>query len=712
MKNHRRCLGTIGAFATVVVLAAAFLLTGCGNETPAPEPSPTKVDLNKLRKTPDKAAASAPDVSRPTADLSKVKVKPLPKPEEDKISILAEELMDFMESKFSKDTIFASRYREGFDRHIRDSKHFISLMREIYTASKYKPLFFRYDDKVPALSTEGLKLKELLREAPSHGLDPKSYRLDTLEELLKSLDLVRADYEQARLALTNPRSRQLWAVVESSSGMPPEDALKTVLLEKGFVNDDSVLLRDLAQYYPNLLQAKKKLNATVQEVDILLLHGFFRFALDFKYIYRAHPFRVTPEISLSHVKFREKLREEFQTAEPHYADHLRQLVPINPTYHRLRAGLAVYEKLRDEGNIDKITVKRNLKKGQRSPGVKKLAQRLFYEGYLEEQHISDKFGSALHEAVKDYQHMHQLRESGRLDRNTRSSMNVSMARRAKQVRLGLQRWRESDVSRDRPDYYVRVNIPQFELEIYENNVNVRTHRIVVGNTRKETSLERKQRGMFNLTPLLGKAITTVVLNPLWFPPPRLQKELLEELEKEPDFFEKHNYGIKMGSDGSEIIFQKAGDTNALGRVKFLFPNEYSVYLHDTPKKALFDRPIRAYSHGCMRVDKPLDLAFYLLEKINGMPKRNVDKILEKEKEHYVKLDVPVPIYIEYNAVGADERNKVFFYADVYKYDRAYWEGQLPVQNTEDLTPQEIKKLSGATDDGSSGEEEDGVFPGT
>ena len=421
---------------------------------------------------------------------------------------------------------------------------------------------------------------------------------------------------------------------------------------------------------------------------------------------------MTPELSLSHVKFRENLREEFQRADPSFAKYLVDLIPINPTYDKLRNGLVFYKGLRDAGEIDKIKVKKNLKKGKRGPEVLKLTRRLALEGYLHENQIDDAFGKTVLGALKDYQHMHQLRESGRVDRSTRSSLNVPMGKRVQQIELSLQRWRESDINRDRLDFYVRVNIPQFELEIWENNQRVRVHRVVVGNTKEEVSLSRKQRGRFNLTPILSKKISTVVLNPFWFPPPRLQKELLEELEKEPDFFEKHNYGIRMNSDGSEVIFQKSGPGNALGQVKFLFPNEHSVYLHDTAKKALFNRPIRAYSHGCMRLDKPLDLARYFLAKINGVTKRQMQKILDKEKEHYIKLDAKIPIYIEYASVGASDEGRMYFYADIYKYDRAYWDGRLPVENTEELTDSEVKRLSGAGEDGGAGEEDDGVFPGT
>jgi len=615
--------------------------------------------------------------------------------EEDRVSLLCEELLDFLESKFSKDTIFFSRYRESFEKRIRDSKHFISLMREVYTGRSFSPMFFRYEDRVPILTDEGARLRDIMVEVGTHGLSEKDYRITRLKMTLDTIAPLTADYVLAKKGLADEKTAGLWSIVEGYAAIPDEAELKAALLAGGFSNSDAKLIREFSKFYPNLLQAKKKLNDAVQQVDILLLRGFFKFTLNFKYEFRAHPFKTTPEISLSHVKFREELRDDFDKAAPDFALYLLDLVPKNPVYGYLRTGLSRYRALRDEGEVDKYRIKRNLKKGHKGPKVLALARRLAAEGYLAPQHVGERFGKELLAAMKKYQRVHQLRVSGRTDSSTRSSLNVSMATRVKQTELGLQRWRESDIVRDDPDFYFRVNIPQFELEVWENNERIRLHRIVVGNKKEEVSIERKQRGRFNHTPLLSRKVTTVVLNPLWFPPPRLQKELLEDLRNEPDFFEKNNYGTKIRDDGTEIIFQKSGPGNALGLVKFLFPNEHHVYLHDTPAKALFDRPIRAYSHGCMRLDKPLDLAKFVLGKVNGMTRRDIRKAMEKEKEHYIKLLTPIPIYVEYNAVSADKEGWVYFFADVYKYDKAYWENRLPVENAEDLTPAEIRKLTKA-----------------
>lgn len=638
--------------------------------------------------------------------------------EEDKVSALAEGVLDFLESKFAKDTIFFSRYREDFERRIRDSKHFISLMREVYSARRFSPVFFAYEERVPRLTENGAALQELLLAVPNHGLADKEYRTRQLTAAVASVEPLRKEYLEARAGLPDARTRALWERIESYTTIPDESTLRAWLVEAGYSNDDAPMLREFARFYPNLLQTKKNLNEAVLEVDILLLRGFYRWLLDFKYVLRAHPFKVTPELSLSHVKFREQLRDDFQKADPDFSTYLQELVPKNPEYARLQKGLQHYKRLRDEGEIDKINIRWNLQKGQKGDRIKLLSRRLVLEGYLAAEHDTTRFNGNVLDAVKLYQRKHQLRVSGRLDSSTRGSINLSMATRVKQIELGLQRWRESSINIDNPSYYFRVNIPQFELEVWENDERIRVHRIVVGNRNEETSIERRQRGQFNFTPLLEKQVTTVVLNPLWFPPPRLQKELLADMVREPDFFEKNNYGIKMKDDGSEIIFQKAGPDNALGLVKFLFPNEHHVYLHDTPAKALFERPIRSYSHGCMRLDKPLDLARHVLERFNQMDEDDVKEILEKEKEHYIKLKTPIPIYVEYNSVGADEEGWVHFYIDIYKYDLAYWENRLPVELAEDLTSAEIKRLTktgdatnAAIDSLDEPGADDGVVPG-
>ncbi len=706
---------------TLALLCSLWTVAGCGTKDKGQEDdtaTPEELKVHRVNVSTTAGDATSQKEVDPIlpgsstggeTDFPDISVPP---DKRETVKVLVEDLLDFMESKFSKDIIFARRYRETFDRKIRDSKHFISLMREIYSQEQYRPLFFQFDERrIPILTEEGKQLRDIVGAADSHGLDPSLYRLKQLQDAFVRLSNATADYEEARESLRDGRARQLWTMIENRKKLPEEDVLAAMLVEAGFDNEDAPLVADLARFYPNLIESKKKLNEVVQEIDIALLHGFFQFVLDFKYIYRAHPFHPTPEVSLAHARFTDELRTDYQAAHPKFSSYMLGLIPQNPTYEALRKGLVRYRALRDAGQIEKFQVKHNLKRGSRGDRVKILTQRLAAEGFLPEQYVGERYDAHVEDAVQLYQTTHQLRRSGRVDSSTRRSMNVSMRRRVEQIELALQRWRESPVTRDKLTTYLRVNLPQFEVELWEDNKLTRKHRIVIGNTNEEISLVRKQRGYFNHTPLLQKELKTIVLNPLWYPTPRIQKELLSNLEQEPDYFEKHNYGIKMSSDGSEVIFQKSGPENALGLVKFLFPNEHKVYMHDTNAKALFDRPIRSYSHGCMRMDKPLEMARYLLKKINGLTDKDIDKILEKGEEYYIKLKETIPVIIDYCSIGVDSEGRMEFYIDIYKYDRAYWDKQLPVALTEELTDSEIERLSGEGSSGSAGEGEDGVFPG-
>ena len=158
-----------------------------------------------------------------------------------------------------------------------------------------------------------------------------------------------------------------------------------------------------------------------------------------------------------------------------------------------------------------------------------------------------------------------------------------------------------------------------------------------------------------------------MLNPVWNVPTRIVVyELEKEAEKNPDFYEKHGYIRRELSDGTVIIRQSPGPRNALGQVKLLFPNRHSIYMHDTPKKRLFRRTMRAFSHGCMRLHNPIDMAKFVLERDRGVTADDVDKVLKSELERGYSLKKPIPIHIEYNTIAfrAGEEMPIFL-NDVY-----------------------------------------------
>ena len=632
---------------------------------------------------------------------------------------LVEATLDFIEYRFSTERIFYSRYLEEFDRKIRARQDFAPLLREVYGPRQHRLLFHAFqENKLQALTEEGKHLLSLLQEMPTHGLAAADYRLGSLEKQLARYEAATADYLAAREGEFSPREKTFWDQVAAYEDLPEGLEVRRDLLALELTNRDLVALKNFQVYYQKLMTARAELNDAAADIDIDLLQGFFRFQLDFVHVLKAHPFKTNPAAGNPAEIHQDALRIAFQKANGNYVAAMLPLIPDNPIYHRLREGLVLYERLRDENTLDGLRLKSTLTPGQHGDKIRVLTQRLAAEGYLAPEQVGERYTKDVSRAVKWYQQTHQLDRDGKVGPITRRSLNVSPTRRARQIRLGLQRWRESEIHRDRPEFYIRVNIPQFEAEIWDRNELVKVHRIVVGKHNKETNVQRRQRGYFNHTSLLKSRLETIVLKPRWYPPPRLQEELLTDLEADPAYFEKNNYGFIQKDDGSEIVYQKSGPDNALGLVKLLFPNEYKIYMHDTPKKALFNRPVRSYSHGCMRTEHPLELAQYLLERFNGISKRDFDKFMEKdpEKETWLKLDTKVPLYIEYNSVSADADGKVHFYIDIYDYDEAYWENRLPVQLTEELSKSEVKRLSGGTSGlpeallEGSGEEEDGVLP--
>ncbi|MBM4372710.1 MAG: L,D-transpeptidase family protein, partial [Deltaproteobacteria bacterium] len=608
------------------------------------------------------------------------------------IGDLVEATLDFVEDRFSNERLFYSRYLEEFDRKLRMREELSPLLREIYTSRKHELLFHDFEDKIQTLNEEGRRLLAFLREMPTHGLPAADYRLDSMDKQIRRYDEARAEYVAAREGEFDPREQRFWQLVSGYEDLPEDVEVRRDLLTLELTNQDLVALKNFQAYYQRLLKARAALNDAAADIDIDLLQGFFRFQLDFVHLVRAHPFRTDPARTTRAEAFLDELRTAYQEAGGRFVEAMKPRIPDNPVYHRLREGLVFYERLDGEGEVDGLRLKGKLGPGQRGDAVRTLTKRLALEGYLAPEQAGDRYTKEVERAVRWYQRTHQMEEDGAMGPVTRRSLEVSMARRAKQIRLGLQRWRESEIHRDRPDLYFRVNIPQFEVELWEHNELLRVHRLVVGQHSEEVNLQKKQRGFLNHTALLKSQMETIVLKPRWYPPPRLQQELLSELETDPAYFEKNNYGFIQKDDGTEIVFQKPGGANALGMVKLLFPNEHNVYMHDTPKKNLFRRPVRAYSHGCMRTEKPLELAQYLLERFNGISREEFDRIMAKdpEKETFIKLQTPVPIHIEYNSVSADEDGKVRFFIDVYKYDEAYWEDHLPVQIAEDLSSSEVR----------------------
>jgi murein L,D-transpeptidase YcbB/YkuD len=287
------------------------------------------------------------------------------------------------------------------------------------------------------------------------------------------------------------------------------------------------------------------------------------------------------------------------------------------------------------------------------------------------------------------------------------SVNVPVEDRIQQIKVTLARWRESGIGND--DYFVLVNIPDFHAEVWRGGKRDMRFRIVAGNTQWGCDRKKKIWTRVNATPLQSNAIRNVILNPYWNIPERIWKEeLVPEKKEKPDLFEEKGYEcVQVGDEECGRLRQKSGGGNALGRVKFIFPNEWNTYMHDTPKKNFFTFPIRAFSHGCMRVQDPLDFAEYLLKTDGSYDEKSFKKTLDGDIENNLRLKAPVPIHIEYYTVRVDDDGRLNFLADIYRYDQDRINGVEASHKKCEPAAYEEDEDDGALDDGLS---TDGASP--
>lgn len=329
---------------------------------------------------------------------------------------------------------------------------------------------------------------------------------------------------------------------------------------------------------------------------------------------------------------------------------------INEAYGKLKEQLAKYVEISKKGGWSTITLpgKKTLKEGSSSPEITSVKKQLFMMGDLAVDDTSHVFSDTLTKALKAFQERFGLQTTGTLNSETVRELNVPVTERVKQLVINLERMRWMP---SQPEgRFILVNIPEFVLHVMENGKKVFNMKIVVGKEGHNTMM-------------FTKTLNQVVFSPYWNVPPSIvQKELLPEIEKDPDYLAKQEMEIIGERDGIPEIRQLPGEKNALGKVKFLFPNSFNIYFHDTPAKSLFEKNRRAYSHGCIRLSEPEKMAEYLLQNDPAWDPGKIQEAMNSGKEKYVKLKDPVSVFITYYTAWVDENGKLNFRDDIYAHD--------------------------------------------
>ena len=345
--------------------------------------------------------------------------------------------------------------------------------------------------------------------------------------------------------------------------------------------------------------------------------------------------------------------------------------PVNQYYIKLREQLKLYRVIQRKGGFPTIiTRKKLLSVGNSDSCLLKVKQYLFLTTDLKINDNSIVFTDTLARAVLNFQRRMGLSENGKLNKETLSEINKPIEFRIQQMMINMERLRWIPVEMEKD--YLLINIPEYRLHIFENGKQLWTTNVVVGDEVKQTSIFKGD-------------LSQIILNPYWgIPVSIVQNEILPHIKRNSNYLAKNGIQvfsgekmvnpskIKWGSYKENVPFnfrQKPGKNNALGRMKFMFPNNYHIYLHDTPSKRLFDETNRAFSHGCIRVENPKKLANYLLRNNPKWNPAKVDKTLLTDKQIGINIKPTIPVYITYFTAWVDVNGQLNFRNDLYDLDK-------------------------------------------
>lgn len=329
--------------------------------------------------------------------------------------------------------------------------------------------------------------------------------------------------------------------------------------------------------------------------------------------------------------------------------------PVYRQYELLKNYLRKYRKLDSLDKWRPIIIKnKSFKPGDSSATIALVKKRLYQ---LEDYHgdtLNSLFNSELSIAVKHFQQRHGLEINGLLNNSTLTELNVPLKNRIRQILVNMERSRWLPVSLK--DDYLAVNIPEFKLHVYHADSLLWSCDVVVGQAVHQTTI------------FYGE-VKYVVFSPYWnVPPGILRNEIIPGMKKNGNYINAHHMEITGYSNGLPVVRQKPGSENSLGLVKFLFPNSYNIYLHDTPSKSLFGESSRAFSHGCIRVKEPAKLAEFLLKNSKNWDTDKINNAMHSGREQYVTLKDKVPVFIAYFTAFTDRNNTLNFRKDIYNRD--------------------------------------------
>ncbi len=372
----------------------------------------------------------------------------------------------------------------------------------------------------------------------------------------------------------------------------------------------------------------------------------------------------------------ERLLRDVTTAA-HIAGFVARFAPAEAGYKRLKAALTAHRAIAAAGGWHSIRNSGPIMPGATDGRISALRQRLRQSDDYplgKDEDLKDRYDESLVQAVRRFQYRHGLEQDGIVGPKTLAALNVPVHRRINQIELNMERlrWWQHDLDQR----HVWVNLADFSLALIDHGQAVFDARVVVGDR-------------YHPTPVFSDTISSIVVNPSWTVPRNIARnELLPKIKADPSYLVSRDFTLLSDWSDSAVeldpaiidwtrvsardfvfrLRQEAGPANPLGRFKFDFPNMFNVYIHDTPERSLFEKTVRGFSHGCIRVEHPEQLVALLLD---GQPTGDQEKLrvaLRSEESLVLPLTVSVPVHIAYLTAWVDNDDNVHFRDDIYGRD--------------------------------------------
>ncbi len=429
-------------------------------------------------------------------------------------------------------------------------------------------------------------------------------------------------------------------------------------LHNNFLNyskDSSLVDKQLHERMALLISGDSATNsevAPITQTELQLTEHFFEYA---QYAYAG---TIDPQELQWHIP-RKKVDavDLLDSLVANKGRNLEEWEPVNEQYQLLKKELVHYYDVEKNGGWQTITIPKRKKYRQNDSSltIKQVKQRLQAIGEYGLTDTSNRFTKGFLPAVKKTQKRFGFRQNGIIDTALIKELNVPIKDRIEQVLINMERMRWMPKERD--VNYIVANIPEFKLHVFDSGKMVFDMNIVVGKTGTSTVV-------------FSDELKYIVFSPYWnIPTSIVRGEIQPAMERNPNYLATKNMEQTGISNGLPVIRQKPGGSNSLGRVKFIFPNNYNIYFHDTPAKSLFAREKRAFSHGCIRLAEPKKMAEYLLRHQPEWTTEKISEAMRTDKEKWVTLKDPVPVFISYFTAWVDNDGLLNFREDIYGHDK-------------------------------------------